>query len=132
MFKKKNYLVIIAILSLFFVSGCSVLQQKREVKLTPEQESNRAYYEAKDVFNQAQKTFTEEIQKYNKYCSNEQYKDACVKVDPYVVKADQALDVWEGIIESKKGDPSGAQSSYVDALKALKTQIILELPNFSW
>lgn len=124
---KKFRMAIIGILSLFLLMACT----PKQVVLTPEQEPERAYYESKAMFNQAQKEFATKLQKYNMYCEKAEYKDACSKIDPLILKADKALDVWETIIEAR-GPSTSAENDYREQLKALKTKMLLELPNYVW
>lgn len=120
-----QFIAIIALM--IFMIGCA----ERKVVLTPDQEANRAYFEAKDQHTQALKTFTKGLIKYNAWCEKAEYQEACSKIDPYVSKANKALNAWGAIVESRKDD-TASNENYVDALKALKSELLMEAPGFIW
>ena len=124
--RKFKFIGIILVLC-FIAISCT----PRQVVLTPEQEANRAYFEQKDKHTQAVNFFTERLTKYNVWCANQEYVEACAKVDPIWKKANTALDTWGTVIEAKN-PASGAEAIYQDELKALKTAMLMELPNFIW
>lgn len=123
--KKLKFVAIILVLS--FVIGCA----QRQVVLTPNQESDRAYYEALNRFNQAEKEFTDKLIKYNDWCEIPAYSSACKTVDPYWTKANDVLDAWKSIVNSRKND-TAAQNNYHEAMKELKTTVLMNLNNYKW
>lgn len=108
-------------------AGCG----HRQVVLTPDQEIDRAYYEALNTFSKAEKEFTGWLITYNNWCENPEYADACKVADPYWDKANTALDAWGAVVEAKKGS-AFEQDVYLNELKALKTKMLMEIPNFKW
>lgn len=122
----KFYILMIIVIALVFV-GCT----KRQIVLTPYQEANRAYFEAKDQHTQAVKLFTKSLMKYNEWCEKPEYGEICAKIDSYVIKANTALNTWGAVVESRKDD-TAANDDYVDALKEIKSKLLMEAPNFIW
>lgn len=119
-------LIVLVIVSVLFVS-CGT----KKVVLKPEKEVDRAYYEAKNAHNEAVVRFTQILSKYNLWCSNPEYREACSKVDETWLEANKALDTWGFLVESRKPS-SGANDDYKAQLKALKTKLLMEIPNYSW
>ncbi|HUV77065.1 MAG TPA: hypothetical protein VMW06_03300 [Desulfobacterales bacterium] len=123
--KQLNFILILSLL--FAMAACT----KQQLVLQPDQEKDRAYYEALSTFNQADRQFTQALVKYNTWCEKPEYTAACTKTDPYWHKANTVLSTWEEIVESRKQDTT-AQGNYRDALKALKSKVLMELPNYQW
>lgn len=113
---------LIVLILAFSLVGCGLT---REVVLTPDQEAGRIYYEAKNSHNQALKIFTEMLTKYNVWCSNSEYAEACAKIDPLWVKAETALDTWDNIIDTRE-PLTGCEDDYRAALKQLKTKLLMQ------
>jgi len=125
--RQRNINIVLVILSLVLIFSCA----KKEVILTQEQEAERAYYEAKYVHATAEMKFTQALLKYNLWCNNPEYKEACSKVDDLWLKANSALDTWGALVDSKSPS-TGAADDYQSQLKALKTKLLMELPTYSW
>jgi predicted small lipoprotein YifL len=123
----KTFKTISIILVVFLLVGCGY----KQVVLTPDQEANRLYYEQKNQHNSAVKKFTQMLIKYNLWCERPEYTDACAAVDPFVVKANKALDTWEKLIDSRE-PIAGSDEDYQTALKNLKTEMLMNLPGFSF
>jgi hypothetical protein len=124
----KRHLNFIFILSLLFaMAACT----KQQLVLQPDQETDRAYYEALNTFRQADREFTRILVKYNAWCEKPEYTAACSKTDPYWIKANSLLSTWGEIVGSRKQD-TVAQGNYRDALKALKSKVLMELPDYQW
>ena len=125
--KKFKFILVLFLALSFIVVSCT----PRQVVLTPEQETNRAYFEQKDKHTQAVKSFTAKLTKYNSWCADQEYMEACGKVDIFWQKANQALDTWGSIIDA--GKPVGdSEDTYMENLKELKTALLKELPNYIW
>jgi hypothetical protein len=126
--KKLKFIVLLfLVMMMIFTIGCV----KRQVVLTPDQEANRAYFEAKDQHTEALKIFTKGLIKYNTWCEKAEYKEACSKIDPYVYEANKALNAWGAVVESRKDD-TASNENYVDELKALKSKLLQEAPGYIW
>lgn len=122
-----KFICFFVIVAIFIISGCF----KRQIVLTPEQEPDRQYYEVLNIFNQAEKEFTSKLVKYNNWCEKPEYDEACSALDEYWYKANTALEAWKDIVDSRKNDTI-EQDNYLDALKTLKSNILMEAPNFIW
>lgn len=107
--------------------GCGA----KQVVLTPDQEKDRLYFEQKNQHNHALKFFTEVLTKYNDWCESPGYEEVCAVVDPYWTKANTALDTWGEVIE-KREPLAGSQEAYRNALKRLKTKMLMKIPDFDW
>lgn len=123
--RKLNFILILSLL--FAMAACT----KQQLVLQPDQETDRTYYEALNTFNQADREFTKALVKYNTWCEKLEYRAACSKTDPYWFKANTVLSTWGDIVESRKQDTI-AQGNYRDALKALKSKVLMELPDYQW
>lgn len=113
---------------LFYVVGCGAV---RQVVITPDQESEKAYYEALNTFVLADKQFTSALVRYNNWCEQPGYAEACKVVDPYWVSVNDTIMAWGTIIELRKAD-NAAYDDYLSAIKALKSKILMEFPSYDW
>ena len=119
--------VLFVLLSVALLFACA----KKQVVLTPEQEADRVYYEAKYVNVVADMKFTQSLTKYNLWCSDEAYKEVCAKIDPLWLKADKALDIWGQLVDSRQ-PAADAEGNFQAELKLLKTKLLMEIPDYSW
>lgn len=124
MFSRKRVIGILIVLLLLI--GCS----GRELVLQPEQEHDRNYYARKLVYTDTLKKFVQAQVKYNIHyeaADQETRKFLRDEVDPLWLQASTALDVWNSIIESRLPDDDAMAD-----FKAIKTQILLKLPDLIW
>lgn len=118
--------VVFIFLSVFFLAACA----GQQVKLTPEQESDRAYYEAVLTHADAVKQYGLALKKYNLWvdeADSETKAFLIENVDKLWLKADEALEAWGKIVEAGK-DPDMEIANY----KAIKTKILMQIPKLDW
>lgn len=122
--KKRNLTVVL--LSIVLLIACTT----PGLKLTPDQEKDRVYYQRVLDHATAVKKFAQAEAKYNVHYEN---TDAATKaflkekVDPLWIQASDALDAWKAAIT---GGQSGEDE--IMAYKRLKSAILAKLPDLIW
>ena len=101
-----------------------------QVKLTPEQEAGRAYYEAILTHADAVKKYGMALKKYNLWVDEADPETKAFLIENVIklwLKADETLEAWGSIVEAGK-DPDMEIANY----KAIKTKILMQIPKLDW